>query len=72
MELGLADKVALVGGGGRGIGRAAAEVLATEGTAVAIFGRGGDALAAAAEEIEQRTRARILPIAADVTFAADC
>jgi 3-oxoacyl-[acyl-carrier protein] reductase len=66
MELGLADKVALIGGGSRGIGRAAAEVLATEGTAVAIFGRGGDALAAAAEEIEQRTRARILPIAADV------
>jgi 3-oxoacyl-[acyl-carrier protein] reductase len=46
--------------------------LATEGAAVAIFGRDVDALAAAAEQIAQRTRARILPIAADVTSAADC
>ena len=73
MELGLADKVALVGGGSQGLGRAAAEVLASEGAAVAIFGRDADALAAAAEQIAQRTpRARILPIQADVTSAADC
>ena len=48
MELGLADKVALVGGGGRGLGRAAAEVLVTEGAAVAIFARDVEALAVAA------------------------
>ena len=56
MELGLAEKVALVGGGGHGLGRAAAEVLATEGAAVAIYGRDVNALAAAASYGYQLTR----------------
>jgi 3-oxoacyl-[acyl-carrier protein] reductase len=72
VELGLKDKVALVGGGSRGLGRAAAELLAAEGAAVAIWGRELGALEAAAEEIGQATGARMLPIAADVTSALDC
>jgi 3-oxoacyl-[acyl-carrier protein] reductase len=72
MELGLADKVALVGGGGQGLGRAAAEALAKERAAVAIFARGMDALKTAAAQIAQRTGACVVPIAADVTSAADC
>ena len=72
MELGLADRVALVGGGSQGLGRAAAEALAKEGAAVAIFARDRDALEATAAQIAQRSGARIVPIAADVTSAGDC
>ena len=72
MELELADKVALIGGGSRGLGRATAERLAAEGASVAIFGRDVDALAEVAEQIARRTQARVLPIAADVTSAGDC
>jgi 3-oxoacyl-[acyl-carrier protein] reductase len=72
MELGLADRVALVGGGGRGLGRAAAEVLAAERASVAVFGRGRDALETAAAQITERTGARVVPITADITSAADC
>ena len=72
MDLQLRDKVALVGGGTRGLGRAAAAMLAAEGAAVAIFARDMDALEGAAAEIARDTGARVLPIAADVTSAADC
>jgi NAD(P)-dependent dehydrogenase (short-subunit alcohol dehydrogenase family) len=72
MDLELADKLVLVGGGADGLGRAPAEVLAAEGAAVAIFGRRRDALETAAAQIAGRTSARVLPLAADVTSAADC
>ena len=54
MDLGLKDKVALVTGGSRGIGRTIAHELASEGCHVAITARGGDNLASTKAEIESR------------------
>ncbi len=44
MELGLEDKVAIVGGGSRGLGRACALGLSREGTRVAICSRNLEAI----------------------------
>jgi 3-oxoacyl-[acyl-carrier protein] reductase len=55
MELGLADRVYLVTGGARGLGRATADVLVAEGARVVLSGRTEETLAAAVEELGERT-----------------
>ncbi len=71
MELNMKGKVALVTGGSRGIGKAIAHGLATEGCRVAICSRDQTVVAKAADEISRATRAEVVPFIADLTKTAD-
>jgi NAD(P)-dependent dehydrogenase (short-subunit alcohol dehydrogenase family) len=71
MDFGLQGKVAIVTGGSEGIGRATAQSLAREGASVVICARREDVLKTAAQEVAEATGAGVLPVAADVTRAAD-
>ena len=68
MDLGLRNKVALVTGGSRGIGRSIAHALADEGCHVAITARGQRDLDATAEELRSKD-VQVLPIALDLAVA---
>ena len=67
MDLGLAGKTALVTGGSKGIGRAAAAVLAAEGAAVTLVARNAGPLIAAAEAIRAEAHCPIATITADLS-----
>ena len=69
MDLGLADKVAMVGGASRGLGFAVARALAAEGAHVAIASRDADALDRAAAAINAGTGGRALAVPADLSKA---
>jgi 3-oxoacyl-[acyl-carrier protein] reductase len=56
MDLGLTDRVFLVTGGSRGLGRATADVLVAEGARVVLSGRDEDSLRAAADELGDAAR----------------
>lgn len=71
MDLGLSGRVAIVGGGSRGIGRATAMLLAQEGARVVIAARGQEALAHAAEAIRDATGGEVLPVACDMASDAN-
>ena len=68
MDLGLRGKVAVVTGGSRGLGFAAARSLAGEGARLAICARGADGLEAAAATL-RATGAEVLTVTCDIAAA---
>src|SRR3954462_10992620 len=72
MDLGLADKIAVVTGAGRGLGLASARALVAEGCRVVLCARGAETLAEAALEVEAAARKpnMIATAQADVSTAA--
>ncbi len=72
MDLGLADKVAVITGGSVGIGLAVARELAREGVHLALVARDQERLAARVQEIREEFGVRALGVAADVATAEGC
>jgi 3-oxoacyl-[acyl-carrier protein] reductase len=66
MDLELKDKVAIVGGASKGLGRACAQVLAEEGVRVAICSRSRGDLEKAAQEIRESTGSDVHAVAGDL------
>src|SRR5437879_4956913 len=71
MDLGLRGRVAIVTGSSRGIGRAIALSLASEGARLVINARGAEALQTAADDLAARGT-DVLAVAADVTTTDGC
>jgi len=71
MDLGLGGRVAIVGGASKGIGRAAAAMLAAEGARVVIAARDQRALVHAADAIREASGADVLPVACDMASYDD-
>ena len=66
MDLGLANKVALVAAASRGLGRAVAEELAAEGASLVLCARDGRVLAETAAAMAEKSGAHVLAVPADV------
>lgn len=71
MDLGLSGKVALVAASSRGLGRAVAEELASEGASLILCARDESALSQTCESIRRQFGVDVLGVAADVSVAAD-
>src|SRR5713101_7939291 len=69
MELGLKNKVAMVGGASKGLGFAIARALAAEGAQVSMASRDGAAIKRAAVTITQETGNHAFAMAADLSQA---
>lgn len=69
MNLGLTNKIAMIGGASKGLGYAVAHNLAAEGALVSIASRDAASIARAASAIEQGTGGTALGVAADLSSA---
>ncbi len=70
MDLGIVDATAVVTGGSKGMGRAVAEILATDGARVAVMARGQKALDETASALRAAGSPDAVGIGVDVTDAA--
>jgi 3-oxoacyl-[acyl-carrier protein] reductase len=66
MNLGLNGKVAMIGGGSRGLGLAVARALAGEGAHISMASRNSDAIRAAGARIQQESGGQVLAFTADL------
>jgi 3-oxoacyl-[acyl-carrier protein] reductase len=71
MDFGLTERVAILTGASKGLGKAIAIGLAREGANVAICARSKESLTDTAKLIEEKYRVTALPIAADLRNAQD-
>lgn len=71
MELGLKDKIAVVGASSKGLGRAIALGLAQERAKVTICARNSDTLKETADDIRRETGSEVLAITTDVSQPAE-
>lgn len=71
MNLGLKNKVAIVLGASKGLGKACAKALAFEGARVAIGARDATTLEATAKELEKETNSEILTVPTNVILPKD-
>jgi len=71
MDLGIKDKIAIVGASSKGLGKAVAFGLAGEGVRLTICSRGKEALEETTEEIKSRTGAEVLALRGDVSKPED-
>ncbi len=67
MELGLTNKIAVVGASSKGLGKAIALGLAYEGAKVTICARDNQVLEQTADEIQEKTETEVLTIPTDVS-----
>ena len=71
MDLGLAGRVAVIGGGSKGLGRACADSLAKEGANLVICSRNAEDLDHTAKEINSTSGVDVLPVAANLSRLED-
>ena len=71
MELGLKNKVAVVGASSKGLGKAIAHGLAEEGAKIVVCARNEGTLGATAAEIRENTGSEVMSMSADVSNPRD-